>query len=55
MNFILEILDTDWNATIIEDNADLSFNQLLDTLNAILDKYMPLKKLSNRDFKRRYN
>ena len=51
-NFILDILGTNWNNTIIQDNADLSFNQLLDTLNVIIDKYMHLKKLSNKEYKR---
>ena len=50
-NFILDILGTNWNNTIIQDNADLSFNQLLDTLNVII---MPLKKLSNKEYKRMY-
>ena len=38
-NFISDILGTNWNNTIIQDNADLSFNQLLDTLNVIIDNY----------------
>ena len=50
-NFILDILGTNWNNTIIQDSADLSFNQLLDTLNVIIDKYMPRNKLSNKEFK----
>ena len=53
-NFILDILGTNWNNTIIQDNADLSFNQLLDKLNVIIDKYMPVRKLSNKEFKRVY-
>ena len=54
INFITDILATDWNQTIVENEANLSFNQLLDTLNKIIDKYMPLRKLTNREFKRRY-
>ena len=53
-NFFADILSTDWNSTIVEDDADLSFNQFLSKLNYIIDKYMPLKKLSNREYKRRF-
>ena len=50
----LDILDTEWNTLIVEWNANLSFNKSLDTLNRIIDKYIPLRKLTNREFKRRY-
>ena len=53
-NFLLDILDTDWDSTIAPDDANLSFNQFLNRINVILDKYMPLKKLSNEEYKRRY-
>ena len=53
-NFLLDILDTDWDSTIVPDDANLSFNQFLNRINVILDKYMPLKKLSNKEYKRRY-
>ena len=49
-NFLMDILAVDWNSSIIEDDANLSFNLFLDTTNKIIDKYMPLKKLSNREF-----
>ena len=53
-NFLMDILAVDWDSSIIEDDANLSFNLFLDTTNKIIDKYMPLKKMSNREFKRRY-
>ena len=53
-NFIADLLATDWNSTIVEDNADLSFNRFLDSVNKIIDKYMPLKKLTNKEYKRKY-
>ena len=53
-NFMLDILDTEWNSLIDEGNANLSFNQFLDTLNGIIDQYIPLRKLTNREYKRRY-
>ena len=53
-NFLNEILLTDWNSTIVDDDANLSFNQFLAKANTIIDTYMPLKKMTNREFKRRY-
>ena len=53
-NFLMDILAVDWDSSIIEDDANLSFNLFLDTTNKIIDKYMPLKKMSNREYKRRY-
>ena len=50
-NFLLDILDTDWDSTIVPDDANLSFNQFLNRINVISDKYMPLKKLSNKEYK----
>ena len=54
VNFLLDVLAVDWNLTIVEDNANLSFDQFLAKLNVIIDKYMPLKKMSNKEYKRRY-
>ena len=43
-NFIADLLAIDWNSTIVEDNVNLSFNQFLESVNKIIDKYIPLKK-----------
>ena len=50
----MDILAVDWNSTIVENNADLSFNQFLTKINKVIDQYMPLKKMSNREYKRRF-
>ena len=53
-NFIADLLATDWNSTIVEDNVNLSFNQFLESVNKIIDKYIPLKKMSNKEYKRKF-
>ena len=37
-NFLLDILATDWDSSIVEDDANLSFNQFLNKINEIMDK-----------------
>ncbi len=43
-NFLLDILAVDWNSTVVENNAELSFNRFLTKANEVIDRYMPLKK-----------
>ena len=50
-NFLMDILAVDWDSSIIEDDANLSFNLFLDTTNKIIDKYMPLKKCQIENLK----
>ena len=49
---MLDILAIDWNLIVVFDNVNLSFNQFHDTVNQIIDEYMPLKKLTNKEYKR---
>ena len=42
---MLDILAIDWKLEGVSDDVNLSFNQFHDTVNQIIDKYMPLKKL----------
>ena len=51
---MLDILALDWKLEGVSDNVNLSFNQFHDTVNQIIDKYMPLKKLSNKEYKRKF-
>ena len=55
-NFLLDYFEIDWNATIDVDKEDVnhSFSNLMGKVNTLLDKYMPLKKVSQKEFKRRY-
>ena len=52
-NFILDLLGIDWQETIdIEkDNPNHSFNQFETKLNKLIDKYMPIKKLTKSEIK----
>ena len=52
--FLLDLLSINWDDTIDENDANKSFNNFLSEINKLLDTYLPLKKISNRDFKRTY-
>ena len=55
-NFLLDYFEIDWNNTIEVDKEDvnISLSNFMIKINALLDKYMPLKKVSAKDFKRKY-
>ena len=55
-NFLLDILDLDWfNIIKIEkQDANYSFNAFYSSMESILDKYMPLVRVTNKDHKRKY-
>jgi len=55
-NFILDMLNVDWKKIIkTEDNdPNFSFNQFETKLNSIIDKYMPLKRLTKGEIKQQY-
>ena len=46
-NFFLDLISIDWDAVLKleNENPDQSFNDYSITLNTLVDKYMPLKKL----------
>ena len=54
-NFILDIFDTNWNELIQIENKDpnLSFDTFENKIMEIIDKYMPLRKLSKGEIKLR--
>ena len=55
-NFILDYLSTDWDELIeIEKNdVNYSLSNFFHKTNELLDKYVPNKKVSHREFKRKY-
>ena len=55
-NFILDYFEIDWNNTIEIDKEDVnhSLSKFMEKINVLLDKYMPLKKVSQKEFKRKY-
>ena len=50
-NFILDLLDIDWITTISVDKNDTnhSFNSFETKINFLIDTYLPLKKLTNKE------
>ena len=52
-NFILDMLSINWDETLRINNNDVnvSFDNFINKINLIIDKYMPLKKVSNKEFK----
>lgn len=55
-NFFLDLLEIDWDKTIaIERNdVDISFENYMHAINNLIDKYMPLKKISKKQYKRKF-
>jgi len=55
-DFILDFLAKDWDAILELGKNDVnhSMNGFMNEMNALLDKHMPLKKISKIEFKRRF-
>ena len=48
-NFILDYFSVDWNSLINNDkDVNLSFNNFLKRINAILDNHAPLRKVTKK-------
>jgi len=54
--FILDMLDVDWKEIIKIENNDpnFSFNEFETKLNLIMDKYIPLRKLTKNEIKQQF-
>ena len=52
-NFILDLLSVDWDKVIEsrKNDPNESFNRFESSLNPLIDKYLPLKKLSKKEVK----
>ena len=52
-NFLLDLLEIDWIDTIQLERQDpnLSFNHFFQTITSLIDKYMPLRKMTNKEIK----
>ena len=48
--FLLDILDINWPETILVENndANYSFDRFYNTLNRIIDKHIPLRKVTKK-------
>ena len=55
-DFILDLLDIDWNTTLQtnKNDPDFSFNQFYENINCIIDNHLPLKKVSKKELKQQF-
>ena len=55
-NFLRDFHNNDWDETIdiTKNNAHYSMESFLSKFNGILDKHMPLRKVSRKEFKQRF-
>jgi hypothetical protein len=56
INFTVEFLAIDWSSKLdrYKDDANKAFQFFHWQMNYLFDKYMPWKKLSKKDYKRKY-
>ena len=54
-NFILDLLEIDWHSILELQNNDpnFSFNSFERSINSIIDKYMPLRKMTKKEIKQK--
>ena len=55
-DFILDLLEIDWNTTLQtnKNDPDFSFNQFYEKINCIIDNHLPLKKVSKKELKQQF-
>ena len=51
---MLDILSIDWEKKLDNNDVNKSFNNFLHQVNSVVDRYMPLKKITNKEYKRKY-
>ena len=56
VNFILDYLEIDWDdiLELNKNDVNASAEIFLKKINALLDKYMPLRKVTQKEYKRRF-
>ena len=54
VSFFRDLALINWNDVIDVNDSNRSFVNFLSGINSLVDKYMSLKKISNREFKRVY-
>ena len=54
-NFILDYLNINWDILELNKNdPNHSMTKFLECMNQLLDKYIPAKKLTHKEYKRRF-
>ena len=56
VNFLLDYFELDWEDILQTDKNDVnhSLSNFMTQINMLLDKYMPLRKINKKEFRRRY-
>ena len=53
-HFLLDILSIDWEFILDNNDVNKPLNNFLHLVNSIIDRYMPFKKITNKEYKRKY-
>ena len=55
-NFFLDLLSIEWTDVLLLEKEDpnLSFKKYFSTINTLIDKYMPLRKMTQKEIKLQY-
>ena len=53
-HFLLDMLSITWDEKISYKDADTSFNEFYNEIEILLDKHMPLKKITQKQYKRQF-
>ena len=55
-NFIADYVNIDWNKELKAEMKDTNYStgRFMDIMNTLIDKYIPLVKITQKEFKRRY-
>lgn len=53
-NFILDFLDIDWGKTINTGDVNEATKIFFTKVNDLIEKYTPLKKITQEEYKRRF-
>ena len=56
-NFILDYFNVDWKVELKPERKDTNYStaKFMEKMNGLVDKYVPLEKITQKDFKRRYS
>ena len=53
-NFLLDLLSINWDEQISYEDANSSFDAFYDIIEKLMNKYMPLKKITQKEYKRKF-
>ena len=53
-NFLLDLLSINWDDKISYEDANSSFDEFYDIIENLMNKHMPLKKITQKEYKRKF-